>query len=120
MLRWLCAALGAVMLVATLALAPAAAAERATLKVTARVVERCTVGVPSWVPPGLWRARQRAPWRFVRHECGGKPPFWVHAEKVWFEWLRDRYREHASDRGGRRHEQPHPTRHDVVLITVTY
>jgi hypothetical protein len=120
MLRRLCAALGAAMLVATLALAPATAAERATLKVTALVVDRCTVEVPFWVPPGLWRDQQREPWRFVRHECRGKPPFWVHARKVWFEHLRDRYLAHASDRGGWRHEQRHPTRNDLVLITITY
>jgi hypothetical protein len=120
MLRDARAALAAVMVVAAFTLAPAAAGERATLKVTARVVDRCTVEVPSSVPPWLWRDRQHQPWRFVRHECQAKPPFWVHAKRVLGLHLRERLLAHARHGDGRLHEVRHPSRDDVVLITITY
>jgi hypothetical protein len=118
------AALAAAVVVAAFTLAPAAAGERATLKVTARVVDRCTVEVPIQVPPGLWRDRQHQPWRFVRHECQGRPSFRVDARSVLAERLRERLpaeaRPDMRDDGGRVHEVRHPIRHDVVLITITY
>jgi hypothetical protein len=113
------AALAAV-LVAAFALPPAAAAERATLKVTARVVDRCTVAVPFQIPPGLWRQRQHEPWRLVRHECRGGPPFRVDAVKVLLEQLRERLLAHLRPGSTRVREVRHPSRDDVVLITITY
>jgi hypothetical protein len=114
------AALAAAVVVAAFTLAPAAAGERATLKVTARVVDRCTVAVPIQVPPGLWRDRQHQPWRFVRHECQGRPWFRVDARSVLIEHVRERLQAHLGREGGRVHEVRHPTRDDVVLITITY
>jgi hypothetical protein len=105
--------------VAAFTLAPAAAGERATLKVTARVVDRCTVAVPFQVPPWLWRARRHEPWRFLRHKCHGDRPFWVDARRTLLEHLRERLRAHRRH-DGRLHEVRHPTRADVVLITITY
>jgi hypothetical protein len=119
MLRHARAALAAVA-VAAFTLAPAVAGERATLKVTARVVDRCTVEVPSRVPPWVWRDRSDEPWRFVRHRCHGKPPFWVDARRVLLAYRRDRIREGSGDDGRRVHEMRHPTRDDVVLITISY
>lgn len=114
------AALAAAVVVAAFTLAPAVAGERATLKVTARVVDRCTVEVPFHVPPRLWRDRQHQPWRLVRHECQGGPPFWVDARRVLLEHLRERLQAHLGLDGGRVHELRHPSRDDVVLITITY
>lgn len=126
------AALAAAAVVVAFTLAPATAGERATLKVTARVVDRCTVGVPFQLPPGLWRDRQQQPWHFVRHECQGGPPLRVDAVRVLVDQLRARLpaparpgarpevRPDLRDDGGRVHEVRHPTRDDVVLITITY
>jgi hypothetical protein len=114
------AALAAAVVVAAFTLAPAAAGERATLKVTARVVDRCTVAVPFQIPPGLWRDRQHQPWRFVRHECQARPWFRVDARTVLVEHARERLRSHPGPDGGRVHEVRHPTRDDVVLITIIY
>ena len=113
-------ALVAAAVAAAFTLAPASAAERATLKVTARVVDRCIVEVPFQIPPWLWRDRQHQPWRFVRHECQGGPPFRVDARHVLVEQLRERLHAHPRPDGGRVHEVRHPTRDDVVLITITY
>jgi hypothetical protein len=107
------------MVAAAFALAPATAAERATLKVTARVVDRCTVEVPSLVSAGLWQDRQYQPWRFVRHECHAMP-FRIDARRVEALRLPERFLAHARDDGGRVREVRHPTRDDVVLITITY
>jgi hypothetical protein len=120
MLRQARVALAAAVVVAAFTLAPAAAGERATLKVTARVVDRCTVEVPFQIPPGLWRDRQHQPWRFVRHKCHGGPPFWVDFRRTLIEHLRERLRTHRRYDGGRVHEVRHPTRADVVLITISY
>ena len=120
MLRHLCAAMALAMLAMAVTLAPALAGERATLRVTARVVDRCTFEVPSHIPPGLWRLGEREPWRFVRHKCHGTPPFWVHAKKILLEHLRDRYLAYVSGHDARVHEARHPIRRDVVLITITY
>jgi hypothetical protein len=114
------AALAVAMVVAAFTLTPAAAAERATLKVTARVVDRCTVEVPSLISPGLWRDRQHQPWRFLRHECHSRSPFWVDARRVPSEQLREHFWAQARHDGGRVHEGRHPQRGDVVVITVTY
>jgi hypothetical protein len=114
------AVFAAAVVVAAFTLAPAAAGERATLKVTARVVDRCTVEVPFQLPPGLWRDRQHQPWRLVRHECRGGPPFRVDAVKVLLEQLRERLLAHLGPRGARVLEVRHPSRDDVVLITITY
>jgi hypothetical protein len=114
------AALAAAMVVAAFTLTPAAAAERATLKVTARVVDRCTVAVPSRISPGLWQDRQHLPARFLRHECQSDTPFWVDARQVLIEPLRERFWAQVRYDGGRVHEVRHPQRDDVVLITVTY
>lgn len=139
-------ALGAAMLVAAMlvvaGLGPAAADERATLRVTARVVDRCTVEVPFSVPSWVWRDRQHQPWRFVRHVCRDKWPHWIQAKKVRLERLLERLRDRFDDRvdrvddrmdrfeqrlrarwrdhDGRVREVRHPSRRDVVLITVTY
>lgn len=130
MSRHFCAALAAAMLVAA-APAPAAAGERATLRVTARVVDRCTVEVPFRVPPWVWRDRRHQPWRFVHHDCRDKP--WIHAKEVLLErlrarferfddWLDDRRAQQAQwhDHGARLREARHPSRRNVVLITITY
>ena len=114
------AALAAAVVVAAFTLAPAAAAERATLKVTARVVDRCVFEVPPSVPPGLWRDRRHPPGRFVRHECQGRPWFRVDARSVLVEHMRERLQAHPGPDGGRVHEVRHPTRDDVVLITIIY
>jgi hypothetical protein len=114
------AALAAAVVVAAFTHAPAAAGERATLKVTARVVDRCTVEVPFQVPPGLWRSRRHQPWRLVRHDCRGGPPFRIDARSVLISHLRARLPAHSDPDGGRVHEVRHPTRDDVVLITITY
>jgi hypothetical protein len=111
------AALAAALVVAASTLAPAAAGERATLTVTARVVDRCSFTVPGHVPWGLWRDRGHQPWRFVRHDCHGRPPFRIDARAL-VEQLRARL-EDLRDRG-RVHKDRHPSRHDVVLITITY
>jgi hypothetical protein len=113
------AALAAVMVVAAFTLAPAAAAERATLKVTARVVDRCTVEVPSLVAAGLWQDRQHQPWQLVRHECHAMP-FRIDARRVQGLRLPERFLAQVRDDGGRVHELRHPARDDVVLITITY
>jgi hypothetical protein len=132
MSRHLCAAMALAMLAMAATLAPALASERATLRVTARVVDRCTFEVPSHIPPWLWRQREREPWRFLRHKCHGRPPFWVHAKKVLLERVLDRLRDRLEDRlsdrllarwrddGARVREVRHPLRRDVVLITITY
>ena len=120
MLRHARAALAAAVVVAAFTLAPAMAGERATLKVTARVVDRCTVEVPPRIPPGLWRDRKHQLWRFVRHECRGGPPVRVEARRVLISHLRERLQAHLGPEGGRVHEVRHPTRDDVVLITITY
>jgi hypothetical protein len=120
MSRHLCAAMALAMLAMAATLAPALAGERATLRVTARVVDRCTFEVPAHVPPWLWRQDQREPWRFVRHKCHDRPRFWVHAKKILLEHLRDRYLAYVSGHGARVHEARHPIRRDVVLITITY
>jgi hypothetical protein len=115
------AALAAAVVVAAFALAPAAAGERATLRVTARVVDRCTVTVPGHVPLRLWRDRRHQPWRFVRHDCRGRPPLRIDARAL-LEQLRDQLRDHLDglrDRA-RVHKGRHPHRDDVVLITITY
>jgi hypothetical protein len=114
------AALAAAVVVAAFALQPAAAGQRATLKVTARVVDRCTVEVPFQVPPGLWRDRRHQPWRLVRHECQGGPPFRIDARSVLISLLRERLPLDVHRDGGRVLEVRHPTHDDVVLITVTY
>jgi hypothetical protein len=112
------AALAAALVVAAFTLAPpAAAGERATLKVTARVVDRCTITVPPWLPPGLWRDRRHQPWHFVRHECHGRPPFRIDV-RVLLEELRERLE--GLRQRGRVHKARHPSRDDVVLITITY
>jgi hypothetical protein len=121
------AALAAAVVVAAFALAPATAAERATLKVTARVVDRCTVEVPSKAPPGLGGDRKQ-PWPLVRHECQGAAPLRVEAARVLVEQLRARLPGDGRPEllpgrggdGGRVVEAQHPTRPDVVLITITY
>jgi hypothetical protein len=132
MSRHLRAAMALAMLAMAGTLAPAMAGERATLRVTARVVDRCTFEVPSHIPPWLWRQGEREPWRFLRHKCHGRPPFWVHAKKILlervFERLRDRLEDRFPDRllarwqgdDARVREVRHPTRRDVVLITITY
>ena len=128
MLRHARAALAAAVVVAAFTLAPAMAGERATLKVTARVVDRCTVEVPLRIPPGLWRDRKHQLWRFVRHECRGGPPVRVEARRVLISHLRERLLANAHrDRrpdvradGGRVVEAQHPIRDNVVLITITY
>lgn len=112
------AALAAAVLTAALAL-PAAAGERATLKVTARVVDRCTIEVPPWIPPGLWRNGKHERW-LVRHECRGGPPFRIDARRVLLSQLRERLPDIVRQRGARVHEVRHPFRDDIVLITVTY
>ena len=122
------AVLAAAVIVAAFTLAPAMAGERATLKVTARVVDRCTVAVPPWIPPGLWRNREHQPWRFVRHECRGGPPVRVEARRVLISHLRERLLANAHrDRrpdvradGSRVVEAQHPIRDNVVLITIAY
>jgi len=114
------AVFAAAVVVAIFTLAPAAAGERATLKVTARVVDRCTVQVPFQLPPGLWRDRQHQPWRLVRHDCQGKPPFWIDVRKVLIEHLRAFLQAHLRRDGARVLEVRHPSRDDVVLITITY
>ena len=114
------AALAVAMVVAAFTLTPAAAAERATLKVTARVVDRCTVAVPSRISPGLWHDRQHQPSRLLRHECHSDTSFWVDARQVLIEPLRERFWAQVRHDGGRVHEVRHPQRDDVVLITVTY
>jgi hypothetical protein len=113
------AALAAAVVAAAFTLAPAAAGERATLKVSARVVDRCTVAVPPQVPPWLWRDHAHQPWRFVRHECRGRPPFWIDARRILLEHLRDHRRAIRRHWAGV-HKARHPTRDDVVLITITY
>lgn len=120
MSRHLCAAMALAALAMAGTLAPALAGERATLRVTARVVDRCTFEVPSHIPPWLWRQREREAWRFVRQTCPGLPPFLVHAKKILLEQLRDRYLAHVSGRDARVHETRHPIRRDVVLITISY
>jgi hypothetical protein len=119
MLRPARAARVAAVVVATFALAPAATAERATLKVTAHVVNRCTVAVPPWIESSEWRQWRDQPGHFVRHSCRGRAPFWVHAQKV-------RWRDALDHRGpsrlqaGRQQSARHPSRDDVVLVTITY
>jgi hypothetical protein len=119
MSRHLCAAMAIAMLAVASPLAPALAGERATLRVTARVVDHCTFEVPSHVPPWLWRDGEGEPWRFVRQTCQGKPPFWLHAKKILLQDLRDRYAAYLAGRDARVREVRHPTRRDVVLITIT-
>jgi hypothetical protein len=122
------AALAAAVVVAAFTHAPAAATERATLKVTARVVDRCTIEVPSRVPQRFWHDRRDQPWRFVRQDCRGGPPLRVHAEEVLGPRLRERLlaqaRQHflaqVRQDGGRVRETRHPDRDDLVLITITY
>ena len=114
------AALVAAAVAAAFTLAPAAAAERATLKVTARVVDHCIVEVPFQIPPWLWRDRQHQPWRFVRHDCQGKPPFWIDVRRMLLDDLRGFLQAHLRREGARVLEVRHPTRDDVVLITITY
>jgi hypothetical protein len=128
MLRQARAALAAAVVVAAFTLAPAAAGERATLKVTARVVDRCTIDVPFQIPPERWRDRKRQLWRLVRHECRSGPPIRVDARPVLISQLRERllasaHRDRRSDvraDGGRVVEMRHPIRDNVVLITITY
>lgn len=124
MLRPAGAALVAAVVVATFALAPAAIAERATLKVTARVVDSCTVAVPPWIAASEWRKWQDRPGHFIRHRCHSRAPFWVHVKKVLLQHHGDR---HAYDHGhpsgpqaGREQRTRHPSRDDVVLVTITY
>jgi hypothetical protein len=113
------AALAAAVVVAAFTLAPAAAAERATLKVTARVVDRCTIEVPVRVPPGLWRDGEE-PWHLVRHACKGASPLRVRAERLPLAHLHDAILAAVRQGAARVHEVRHPTRADVVLITITY
>jgi hypothetical protein len=120
MLRHARAALAAAVVVATFALAPAMAGQRATLKVTARVENRCTVEVPPRVPPWVWRDWRHRPRHFVHHRCHGKAPFRVHAQNVLFERVRDRFWSPSRHDNRRVRESRHPSRHDVVLITITY
>ncbi len=120
MLRHARAAFAAAVVVAAFTLAPAMAGQRATLKVTARVEDRCTVEVPPRVPPWVWRDWRDRPRHFVHHRCHGKPSFWVDARRVLFEQVRDRFRSPSRHDNPRVHEARHPTRHDVVLITITY
>ena len=119
MLRPARAALVAAVVVATFALAPAATAERATLKVTAHVVDRCTVAVPPWIAWSEWRQWRDRPGHFVRHSCHGRAPFWVHAKKVWFRYARD-HGHPSSPQAGSLERTRHPSRDDVVLVTITY
>ena len=119
MLRPARAALVAAVVVATFALAPAATAERATLKVTAHVVNRCTVAVPPWIASSEWRLWRHRPGHFVRHSCHGRPPFWVHVKKVWWRNPQD-HRGPSRPQAGRQQRTRHPFRDDVVLVTITY
>jgi hypothetical protein len=114
------AALAAAVVVAAFTLAPAAAGERATLKVTARVVDRCIVEVPFQVPPWLWRDRQHQPWRLVRQDCQGKPPFRIDVRRVLLEHLRELLQAHRRLDGARVVKVRHPSRDDIMLITITY
>ncbi len=113
-------AFAAAVVVAAFTLAPASAAERATLKVTARVVDRCIVEVPFHMPPWLWRDRRHQPWRLVRHDCQGEPPFRIDIRRVLLEHLREFLQAHLRRDGARVLEVRHPTRDDVMLITITY
>jgi hypothetical protein len=122
------AALAAAVVVAAFALAPAQAGERATLKVSARVVDRCTIEVPRTLPPGPWHERAEEFWGLVRHECGGGRPIRVQIAKVLVDELLARVRADKGLRafledqldGARVDEARHPTRRDVMLITITY
>lgn len=113
------AALVAAVAVATFALAPAATAERATLKVTAHVVDRCTVAVPPWIASSEWRKWRHRPVHFVRNSCGGRAPFWVDAKKGWWHHAQDQHGPLRSP-DGRQQRTRHPSRDDVVLVTITY
>ncbi|MEM7024813.1 MAG: hypothetical protein AAF637_19875 [Pseudomonadota bacterium] len=115
MSRLLRAALVAAMVAATFALAPPAIAEKGTLKVTARVVNRCTVAVPPRVAASHWRQWRHAPRRFVRHKCQRHVPYWFRAAKAWY-----RYRDDRGHRRGRVHHAPHSSRDGVILVTITY
>lgn len=109
------AAFAAALVAASFARAPAAA-DQATLKVTAHVENRCTVAVPPWIASSEWRSWRHRPGHFVSHSCGHRPPFWVQAREGWWR--------HGS--GGqkrlpwRQERTRHPTRPDVVMITITY
>jgi len=121
MLRPARAALAAVLITATSALVPAAAsaAERATLEVTARVVNRCTVTVPPWVASSKWRRWRHDPRHFVRHKCRGRGPFWIQAARAWFRQVHEHGPAPRHQDASRRYDR-HPSRKDVILITVTY
>jgi hypothetical protein len=121
MLRLARTAIAAVLVAATSALVPAAAvaAERATLEVTAHVVNRCTVTVPPWVASSKWLQWRHEPRHFVRHECHGHPPFWLQAARVWFRQAGDQGRAPRRQDASRRYDR-HPSRKDVILITITY
>jgi hypothetical protein len=117
------AALVAVVAVATFALAPAATAERATLKVTAHVVDRCTVAVPLWIASSEWQRWRHRPGHFLSHSCRGRAPFWVHMKKVLLRYRHGDLHAHGHSSGpppGRQQRTPHPSRDDVVLVTITY
>jgi hypothetical protein len=116
MLRPARAGLVAAVVVATFALAPSAIAERATLRVTAHVVNRCTVAVPPWVVWSEWSRWKHRPGHFVSHSCRGGAPFWVRAEKVWFRHARD----HQPAAPQAQQRARHPLRDDVILVTITY
>ena len=80
------------------------------------------------MPQRFWHDRRDQPWRFVRQDCRGGPPFRVHAEEVLLPRLRERllalaqqhFLAQARRDGGRVNRAPHPGRDDLVLITITY
>lgn len=60
---------------------PAVAGPRATLEVSARVVDRCAVTVPRHVHHRAWRHLRRHLRQLLTHKCSVDRPFHVRAER---------------------------------------
>ena len=77
-----CGVICAALLFALTASWPAGAAQqRATLEVSARVVERCAVTVPRHVRHRTWRHLRRHVHALLTHKCSVDRPFHVRAER---------------------------------------
>jgi hypothetical protein len=107
-----CSAALAALLLGLLAAPPARAGDRATLRVTVRVVEACEIHVPDWVWEHVLKHKAK---KAISHRCRGRgpgridfdppgPPPWAHG--------RDDHRGRHHGRGDRHDRDDRHDRHD--------
>lgn len=90
---------------------PLAAGPRATLEVSAHVVDRCAVTVPRHVHHRAWRHLRRHLRALLTHKCSSDRPFHIRAERGLAAHLRQVVKQVWSRKN---------TDSGVVVVTVTY